>query len=114
MRRAVFVTLGLLEVAAALVLVGFGWQLPRSGDIDGAFGRAERVTRRTGGQVRALRRQVGELRRPEVKQLADQLKEQTQATAATLKAQRVDFDQVRAVRGAMGDVASGLDGFSDA
>jgi hypothetical protein len=112
MRRAVFLTLGVLEVLVAVVLAVFGWQLPGESDVDETFGRAERVTQRTGDQVKLLEKQVHDLRRPELQDLARQLQDQSRTVTSTLKSQQVDFDQVRTVSGALGDVASGLDGFA--
>jgi hypothetical protein len=113
MRRSVFLFLGVLEFVVAAVLVGFGWQLPTRGDIDQTFGRAERVTRRAGGQVRVLQGQVHDLRRPELQDLARQLRGESKTVATALKAQTINFEQLQAASGALGDVATGLDGFAD-
>lgn len=113
MRRAVFLLMGLLELAVAGVLVAFACQLPGQPDVDSTFGRAERVTRRTGSQVKLFRQQVHDLRRPEVQDLGRQLQVQTKTVTGTLKAQNVDFDRVRTVGDAMGDVAKGLDGLGE-
>jgi methyl-accepting chemotaxis protein len=113
MRNPIFLTIGLLETAVATILVCFSFQLPGTPEVEQNFERVEKVTARTGTQVRLLREQVHDLRRPEVQQLAGDLKTQTQVVTNTLKGQRVDFDQVRVVSNALGDVAQGLDGFSD-
>jgi hypothetical protein len=112
MRRVVFLIIGLLELAIAGVLVVFGWQLPGQADVDSTFDRAEHVTERTSKQVKFFRRQVHDLRRPEMLDLGRQLQAQTTTVTATLKSQSVDFDRLRTVGDALGDVARGLDGLS--
>jgi ABC-type transporter Mla subunit MlaD len=114
MRSLVFLVMGLLELAVAGVLVAFGWQLPAQADVDRTFGRAEHVTRRTGTQVRLFRQQVHDLRRPELQDLGRQLQAETKTVTGTLRSQAVDFDRLRTVGDALGDVAEGLDGLSDA
>jgi hypothetical protein len=113
MRRTVFLVMGLLELGVAAVLVAFAWQLPGRSDIDQTFDRAERVTGRTGSQVKLLRKQVHDLRRPEFQDLGRQLQAQTKTVTGTLKAQEVDFDRLETVGDALGDVAGGLDGLGE-
>jgi methyl-accepting chemotaxis protein len=113
MRKVIFLGIGLLETAVAAVLVSFGFQLPSTPEVEQNFDRVEKVTAHTGSQVRLLREQVHDLRRPEVQQLAGDLKTQTRLVTTTLKDQKVDFDQVQVVSNALGDVAQGLDGFSE-
>jgi hypothetical protein len=114
MRRAVFLVMGLLELGVAAVLVAFAWQLPGRSDIDQTFGRAEHVTERTGSQVKLFRQQVHDLRRPELQDLGKQLQAETKTVTGTLKSQSVDFDRLQTVGDALGDVATGLDGFGEA
>ncbi len=114
MRRVVFLVMGFLELTIAAVLVAFAWQLPSRSDVDQTFDRAERVTGRTGSQVRLFRQQVHDLRRPELQDLGHQLQDQTKTVTGTLKAQAVDFDRLQTVGDALGDVASGLDGLGEA
>jgi methyl-accepting chemotaxis protein len=113
MRNAIFLSIGLLETAVATVLVCFGFQLPSTPEVEQNFERVEKVTAHTGSQVRLLRQQVHDLRRPEVQQLAQDLKSQTQQVTKSLNGQKIDFDQVQVVSTALGDVAEGLDGFSE-
>src|SRR6516162_180801 len=113
MRKIIFLSIGLLETAVATVLVCFSFQLPSTPEVEQNFERVEKVTAHTGSQVRMLRAQVHDLRRPEVQQLAGDLKSQTQLVTSTLKGQKIDFDQVQVVSNALGDVAHGLDGFSE-
>lgn len=114
MRRLFPLTLGLLELAIAAVLGVFALQLPSTEEIDGGFTRAERATQRTSDQVRLLRDQVRDMRRPELHDLALQLQKQARTVTGTLKAQTLDVDQAKVVSGALGDVAGGLDGFAQA
>jgi hypothetical protein len=113
MRRTVFLLMGLLELGVAGVLVAFAWQLPGKSDIDQSFDRAERVTERTGSQVKLFRQQVHDLRRPELQDLSRQLQAETKTVTGTLKSQTVDFDRLETVGDALGDVATGLDGFGE-
>jgi hypothetical protein len=113
MRRTIFMTLGILELAIAVVLLGLGSQLPSNGEVKRGFDQAERVTQHAGNQVHLLRRQVHELRRPELQQLATRLQVQTRTVTSTLRSQQVDFDTVRTIRDALGDVGNGLDGLAN-
>jgi uncharacterized phage infection (PIP) family protein YhgE len=113
MRRAWFVGLGVLELAVAIVLVSFGWQLPGAADIDQSFRSVERVTERTGHQVRLLRDQVHDLRQPEMDETARRLQTQMRKVTRTLRAQNIDFDTVRTMRDSLGDVAAGLNSLAD-
>jgi hypothetical protein len=113
MRRIVFLILGLLEIAIAAVLVLLGSELPGNDDISHGFEGAQRVTDRAGTQVQIFRRQVQDLRHPQLQQLAVRMQSQTQLLTRTLRRQQVDFDTVRNMRDALGEVASGLDSLAD-
>jgi hypothetical protein len=113
MRRFFFTVLGLLEIAVALVLLVLGAQLPNHDDLERGFHGAERVTRNAGTQTRLLRRQVQDLRRPELQQLATRLQKQTRAVTTMLRNQRVDFETVKTMRTALDEVAAGLDSMGD-
>jgi DNA repair ATPase RecN len=112
MRRVVFLSLGLLELAVAALLVSLGWQIPGQEDVERSFDRAGRVTERAGTQVGVLNRQVQGLRRMELQELSLRLQQQTRTVSATFKAQHVDFDTILTMRDALGEVAKGLDGLS--
>ena len=84
MRRIVFLSLGFLEFTIAAILVAFGWNLPSKQEVEESFRNAERATRRTGDQVDYIREQVHDLRRPELKELARRVQEQTRIVARTL------------------------------
>jgi uncharacterized phage infection (PIP) family protein YhgE len=113
MRRIVFLVMGLLELAVAGILIAFSCQLPRQAEVDRTFDRAGHVTQRTSSQVKLFRQQVHDLRRPELQDLGRQLQAETKTVTGTLKSQTVDFDRMRTVGDALGDVAEGLDGLSD-
>jgi ABC-type transporter Mla subunit MlaD len=107
-RRAVFLTLGVLEFAVAGLLAVLGWQLPRPAEVRDSFRHAQRVTDRAGTQVRVLHRQVAGLRRLELRELSDRLQAQTEAVTRTLRTRTIDYDTVRTMRDALGDVSEGL------
>ncbi len=109
MRRVFFAVLGLLEIAIAVVLLVLGAQLPDQEDVKHGFLGAERVTTNAGTQARLLRRQVQDLRRPELQQVASRLQTQTRTVTAMLRQQQVDFDSLRTMRDALAEVADGLD-----
>lgn len=113
MRRTIFLTLGILEFAVAGLLIEVGGQLPHPGEVNRGFDRAERVTRHAGAQVSILRRQVHDLRRPELQELAGRLRSQTRTVTATLRHQQIDFQTVGTMRDALADVAAGLEGLAN-
>jgi chromosome segregation ATPase len=113
MRRLVYFTIGLLELAVTVVLVGLGTQLPTRAEVDQGFARAEGVTERAGMQVRLLRDQVQTLQRMELHQISARLQKQTEAISNTLRTQTVDFDTVSATRDAISELAKGLGELTD-
>jgi ABC-type transporter Mla subunit MlaD len=113
MRRAVFLTLGLLEFVVAGMLVTLGLQLPSRAAVGDSFRHAERVTDRAGSQVRLLHRQVTGLRRLELQQLAERLRKQSKLVTQTLRNRSIDYDTVQAMRDALGEVSKGLGGVAD-
>jgi hypothetical protein len=114
MRRIVFLSLGVLESLVALVLLACAWQLPGPAEVRETAGQVARVGRQTGRQVDGVRQQLHGLRqrRPQLHDLAVRLQEQMQTVTDNLRSQRVDYDTVRTVSEAMGDVADGLDGLA--
>jgi hypothetical protein len=112
MRRIVFPIIGLLEWAVAAVLITFGLRLPAADEIAHGFQSTERVTRKAGDQVRILRRQVKDLRQPELIHLAERLQSQTRTFAVILKEERIDFDTLQAMRDAIGPIADSLEGLA--
>jgi uncharacterized phage infection (PIP) family protein YhgE len=114
MRRLVFLTLGVLEVAVACVLCAFAWQLPGSDEILHQANRVERVSRETGEQVGVMRRRLAGLRqrRPLLDDLTEKLHAQMRQVNGHLRHQQVDYETVQTMSDALGDVAKGLDGLS--
>jgi ABC-type transporter Mla subunit MlaD len=113
MRRTIFLALGCLELIVALMLVNLGRRIPPVAEVERSFRSAERVTDRAGNQVRLLRQQVQGLQRMQLQQLSSRLQRETRAITAQLKTQSVDFDTVRTMRDAMGEVAQGLESLSE-
>ncbi len=114
MRRYIFTSLGALEAAVAVVLLGMAWYLPGADDVHDKVSRVEKVSDQSSLQVKHLRTQVQALRerQPVVRDLAQRLDQQTKEITNNLKDQRVDYNTMRTVSDSFGDVAKGLDGFS--
>lgn len=112
MRNLIFLSMGILELLVAFLLILFGFQLPTPGLIENTFDRAQKVTDRAGRQVRLFEQQVHDLRQPELVNLAGRLQKETHQVTANLRLQAVDFDSIKAMRNAVGDVAQGLDGLA--
>src|SRR6266849_5230195 len=113
MRRTIFRLLGILELVVGGVLVNLGYQLPSTADVERSFHSAECVTDRAGTQAKLLQQQVQGLRRMELQQLSVRLQKQTRAVTTMVRGQSVDFDTVRTMSDALGEVASGLSNFAD-
>jgi hypothetical protein len=112
MRRVVFLVLGFLECVVAVVLASFGWQLPSDAEIQRGFQSADRVTHNAGDQVRIVRRQVQDVRRSELSELAKHLQTQTVSVTSALKNEPVDFETVQSMRDALGEIGDSLDGLA--
>src|SRR5579862_1363295 len=97
MRRIVFLCMGTIECAVAAVLLLLGFQSP------------ERVTHRATDQVKIFRRQIEELRRPELMQLAERLQSQTRTVTNNIKHQSIDFNTIQAMRDALAEIATTLE-----
>jgi hypothetical protein len=113
MRRTIFRVLGILELLVAILLVDLGCELPKTADVERSFQSAERVTDRSGTQVKILHQQVQDLRRMELQQLSARLQKQTRAVTTMVRGQSVDFDTVRTMSDALGEVAGGLNNLAD-
>ncbi len=113
MRRTIFRLLGVLELIVGGVLINLGCQLPTTADVEHSFHSAERVTERAGTQAKLLHQQVQGLRRMELQQLSGRLQKQTRAVTTMIRGQTVDFDTVRTMSDALGEVAGGLSNFAD-
>jgi hypothetical protein len=112
MRRSIFLIVAVLECAIAVVLLSLGSQLPNSTDVAAGFSSAERVTGNAEQQVKILRRQIQELRRPELLQLAERLQSQTLNVTGNLKDQQLDFEGIDTMRLALAEIAQSLEGLA--
>jgi ABC-type transporter Mla subunit MlaD len=113
MRRTIFRLLGILELVVGGVLINLGCQLPSTAEVERSFHSAGRVTDRAGTQAKLLHQQVQGLRRMELQQLSTRLQKQTRAVTTMIRGQSVDFDTVRTMSNALGEVAGGLNNFAD-
>lgn len=112
MPRVLFPVIGALEWLMAAVLVWLGCQLPSRADVSGGFAGAERVTQHASEQVAILRKQVRDLRRPEMLQLAERLQSQTRIVAGNVKNQPLDFHTIEGMRDALAQIADSLEGLA--
>jgi ABC-type transporter Mla subunit MlaD len=101
-----------MELALAGLLATFGWLLGDAAVGEG-FIKASRITDNAGRQIRLIRRQVHDLQRPEMQTWTRQLQEQTHAASVTLQNQQVNYETMRAMADALGDVAAGLRGIGE-
>lgn len=109
MRRVVFLCMGILECAVAVVLISLGYHIPSPDEVAHGFGSADRVTRRAADQVEILRKQIEELRRPEFMQLAERLESQTKIVAGNIESRPIDFQLVETMRDALAEIATTLE-----
>jgi chromosome segregation ATPase len=114
MRRTIFLSLGVLEFLVAVVLLAFAWQVPGSDEVQEGVSRVAKVGKQTGRQVRQLREELHVLRerRPQLQALAVNLQQEMRTLTDHLRGQQVDYNSVRTVSDALGDVAAGLDGLA--
>jgi uncharacterized phage infection (PIP) family protein YhgE len=114
MRRVIYLGLGVLEFVVAGVLLVLAWQLPGPTQVDDGAGRVERVSRQASAEVGRLRARLAAVRKrsPEMKELADRLQKQMDLAVAGVQNQKIDFEAVAALHGALGDAAHGLDDFA--
>src|SRR5262245_59136006 len=113
MRRLVFTVFGGLELALAAVLVMILVHVPRTPEVEKGFDRAEQVTRSAEKEIQSLRRQVADLRRPELERVAVRLRRQTRTVKEMLEGQRIDFANVEAITRSLDALSAGLDGWSE-
>jgi hypothetical protein len=113
MRRLIWIVLGFLEITIAIILVYAGLSIPRPSQVGDGFDRMETTTRHAGNQVDVMRRQMVEVRRPELLEMATRLQKQTETVTGTMKKQRVDYATVTNLRNSLNDVATGLDGVAE-
>ncbi|MGE3806402.1 MAG: hypothetical protein AB7K24_17165 [Gemmataceae bacterium] len=112
MRRILLVLMAVLELGVAAALGHLASSLPSRAEVNQSFARAEKVTQRTSNQVGLFRRQLNELRRPELQILASQLEIETREMTTLLRDRTIDYDAVTTMRDALEDVSEGLDSVS--
>jgi hypothetical protein len=114
MRRLVFRSLAALEFACGCALAAFAWQLPGTAGVEVAAGRVEKVGRDAGRQVRVLRDECALLRKrqPELLALSRRLEKQMRLVGDRVRGHSLDDDALRTISGALGEIATGLDGFA--
>jgi uncharacterized phage infection (PIP) family protein YhgE len=114
MRRILFLGLGSVEAVVAVVLFAFAWVLPGNREVNDHVSRVEQVTRQSSTEISRLREQVRTLRaqQPQLKDMAKRLQAQSKDMIAGVREQSVDFETVQTIGDALGNVADGLDGFS--
>jgi uncharacterized phage infection (PIP) family protein YhgE len=115
MRRTIFYALGGLEVLVAGVLVYFVCILPTTTEVQVAVGRMDSVTRQASGQIAGLSSKMDMVarRQPELRSLADQMRDQTRALTDLMEKHVVDYKSMQTVGEALGQVAEGMDSFAD-
>ena len=112
MRHFVFLAIGGLELVIGIQLIQFGCELPAGADVEESFDRAQHVTRTTSSQVHLLREQVQELRKPELQQASREFEMQTRLLTAALAANAGNYDALKMICEALGNVSSGLEGLA--
>ncbi len=115
-RRIVFLILGVLECLAAIVLLAFAGAMPGAAEVHDGAARVEDLTGKTSAQVARLREELHTLReqRPKLRAMAENLRVQMDLATKNLQGQRIDCSGVQTVGDALGSMAKGLDGLSDA
>ncbi|GIW82168.1 MAG: hypothetical protein KatS3mg105_3975 [Gemmatales bacterium] len=113
MNRLLLLGFGLLELVAASLIFHLSCQLPADQEVADSFRRARRVTVESSRQVRLMRQQLNDLRRPELHAVAEQLQQQSRRVAETLREQQIDYDTVQTMRDALKDVSIGLRGIAE-
>lgn len=115
MRRTLSVALGVLELIVAGCLFYAITLLPSEGDVRDPLGNIERVAKTATDGVGQLRERLATLRQrqPQLRQVAQQMRDNTRTVVEAINAQAVDFVSVEMIRDALGDVANGLDALRD-
>jgi chromosome segregation ATPase len=113
MRSVPFIALGGLELVIAGLLIHLGSSIPSRNEVAQGFDGMEGTTRSAARQVDTMRRQIHDVRRPEMRQVADRLQKQTDTVTTAMKRQHVDFETVATLRDSLRDSAKGLDSLAE-
>src|SRR5262245_58716741 len=114
MRRSVFLTLGLLELAAAGLLVAVAFQLPGGRQVERSFAQAQRVTGETAKQIAFLREDLQKVHDPRVVELLKKLEPQLPRIQARLRADDLNPDVLVEANQSLGKLAEGLKAWGEA
>jgi DNA repair ATPase RecN len=111
MRRALYLSLGALEVLVALVLVALALELPGAEDIQAHVERVDALGKDTTHQLWQFRGQVHMLQegRPKLHDMAQGLQKELALVTDILSKQNLDYGTVNNVSEALGNLARGLD-----
>ncbi len=113
MRRPVTLALGVLELAAAGILLAAGLLLPSAGEVRQGFDRLERVTAATSQQVASVREQVRTVRDPRLQQFLTQLEPHLPRIKKRLQGD-VNLETVRQANRSLGSMATALEEWAGA
>lgn len=109
MRRLVFISLGVLELAVAAVLIYLSNLLPTSNDVHQSMGEIQTLTQQTGNQVRLAQKEITHLRQPELQASMQQLKKQLPTITAMLRNQKLNYDGLRQLKDTLASLSKGLE-----
>src|SRR5438270_9525466 len=111
MRRAVFLALGVLELAVAGILLAVGLLLPASADVRQNFDRAERATASARRQVVSVREQVQTVRDPRVQRFLRDLEPHLPGLKRRLQGD-LNFATVGEAAQSLGSLADAMEGWA--
>jgi ABC-type transporter Mla subunit MlaD len=111
MRRLLFLGLGSLELAAAILLLILTVGLPGSAEVEDVCCRVEKVSHNASRQVRYLRKQVAVVRgrQPDLLVLSRRLEKQMRSVSNSVQQRSFDGEALTTVSDALGNLAGGLD-----
>ena len=113
MKRLVFRALGALELLFAVILIVLSFQLPSSDQVTKSSEEIRNLTASSAQQVEQIKKEIQTVRRPEVRQLAEQLHTEIPKITAMLRAQELSYDGLRQTRDGLREVSVGLKTFSE-
>ena len=109
MRRLVFPTFGLLELAAAAMLVTLAVTLPGADEVRLGFEGARRVTSAAEDQVSIARREIRGLKASGLAERAEAIAAAARTISEISGRSRVDFESLSALRDGLDQTAEGLE-----
>lgn len=112
MRRSLFLTLGLLEFVAAVVLCVLSFQLPTSQQVQTSSQEILQITTQTSEQVKSLKTEIATVRNPEVRRLTEKMRKEVPYITERIRTQEMGYESLQQTSDALGEVATGLESFS--